>query len=135
MRKGVFTGARLAQSVEHETLNLRVVGSSPTLGGLRFCFFLPTFGFITSSFIRCQLNQLLLNNYCGHCCFKLQSIIPEIASICSNFSKKRDLGYRFQHLRLRPGVPDPRLPGPRFLRGPNPGPAELPLCCVSICPT
>ena len=36
--------ARLAQSVEHETLNLRVVGSSPTLGtdGLffkdfRFC--------------------------------------------------------------------------------------------------
>ena len=26
------TVARLAQSVEHETLNLRVVGSSPTLG-------------------------------------------------------------------------------------------------------
>ena len=25
--------ARLAQSVEHETLNLGVVGSSPTLGG------------------------------------------------------------------------------------------------------
>ncbi|KAM7228005.1 hypothetical protein CapIbe_020459, partial [Capra ibex] len=24
--------ARLAQSAEHETLNLRVVGSSPTLG-------------------------------------------------------------------------------------------------------
>ena len=29
--------ARLAQSVEHETLNLRVVGSSPTLG-VRFFF-------------------------------------------------------------------------------------------------
>ena len=28
--------ARLAQSVEHETLNLRVVGSSPTLGD-KFC--------------------------------------------------------------------------------------------------
>ena len=28
----VVTVARLAQSVEHETLNLRVVGSSPTLG-------------------------------------------------------------------------------------------------------
>ena len=28
------TGARLAQSVEHETFNLRVVGSSPTLGNL-----------------------------------------------------------------------------------------------------
>ena len=27
-----FTTARLAQSVEHETLNLGVVGSSPTLG-------------------------------------------------------------------------------------------------------
>ena len=34
---------RLAQSVEHETLNLRVVGSSPTLGGLIFCFsYLPS---------------------------------------------------------------------------------------------
>ena len=28
--------ARLAQSVEHETLNLRVVGSSPTLGEYHF---------------------------------------------------------------------------------------------------
>ena len=28
--------ARLAQSVEHETLNLRVVGSSPTLGAKTF---------------------------------------------------------------------------------------------------
>ncbi len=28
--------ARLAQSVEHETLNLRVVGSSPTLGAQTF---------------------------------------------------------------------------------------------------
>ena len=27
--------ARLAQSVEHETLNLRVVGSSPTLGAIQ----------------------------------------------------------------------------------------------------
>ena len=36
----LITGARLAQSVEHETLNLRVVGSSPTLGDLVFLFFL-----------------------------------------------------------------------------------------------
>ena len=35
MWKGI-TVARLAQSVEHETLNLRVVGSSPTLGDT-FC--------------------------------------------------------------------------------------------------
>ena len=31
----IGTFARLAQSVEHETLNLRVVGSSPTLGDVR----------------------------------------------------------------------------------------------------
>ena len=30
--------ARLAQSVEHQTFNLRVKGSSPLLGA---CFFLP----------------------------------------------------------------------------------------------
>ena len=29
-----IVAARLAQSVEHETLNLRVVGSSPTLGDI-----------------------------------------------------------------------------------------------------
>ena len=28
--------SRLAQSVEHQTLNLRVVGSSPTLGDICF---------------------------------------------------------------------------------------------------
>ena len=33
----VYYVARLAQSVEHETLNLRVVGSSPTLGAKIFC--------------------------------------------------------------------------------------------------
>ena len=36
--------ARLAQSVEHETLNLRVVGSSPTLGASIL------FGFVISSY-------------------------------------------------------------------------------------
>ena len=33
------TTSRLAQLVEHETLNLRVVGSSPTLGDLLFLTF------------------------------------------------------------------------------------------------
>ena len=32
--------ARLAQSVEHETLNLRVVGSSPTLGDVVLNYFI-----------------------------------------------------------------------------------------------
>ena len=35
----VHQRARLAQSVEHETLNLRVVGSSPTLGANIFLLF------------------------------------------------------------------------------------------------
>ena len=34
-----YSVARLAQSVEHETLNLRVVGSSPTSGASFFFFF------------------------------------------------------------------------------------------------
>ena len=36
------TIARLAQSVEHETLNLRVVGSSPTLGVQLFALAIKT---------------------------------------------------------------------------------------------
>ena len=32
--------ARLAQSVEHQTFNLRVMGSSPISGGTSTCFFL-----------------------------------------------------------------------------------------------
>ena len=42
----VCAAARLAQSVEHETLNLRVVGSSPTLGVVfaAYCGFLPHVG-------------------------------------------------------------------------------------------
>ena len=32
--------ARLAQSVEHQTFNLRVMGSSPISGGTSICFFL-----------------------------------------------------------------------------------------------
>ena len=46
MRRKVdeYTSARLAQSVEHETLNLGVVGSSPTVGesfflNSPFCYF------------------------------------------------------------------------------------------------
>ena len=40
--------ARLAQSVEHETLNLRVVGSSPTLGAT-FCRFSPSLPMLSQS--------------------------------------------------------------------------------------
>ena len=46
--------AWLAQSVEHETLNLRVVGSSPTLGGCSF-FLVLVFQF---SLLLCALLQV-----------------------------------------------------------------------------
>ena len=38
VKRSTTQRARLAQSVEHETLNLRVVGSSPTLGAIIFFF-------------------------------------------------------------------------------------------------
>ena len=41
---GEGAAARLAQAVEHQTLNLRVVGSSPTLGEAFFRFFFRTNG-------------------------------------------------------------------------------------------
>ena len=44
--------ARLAQSVEHETLNLRVVGSSPTLGAKSFS---PIFCALTISIALCLI--------------------------------------------------------------------------------
>ena len=47
--------ARLAQSVEHETLNLRVVGSSPTLGAF--------FTVLKYFFIYIQLIYFLLCNW------------------------------------------------------------------------
>ena len=42
------SAARLAQSVEHETLNLRVVGSSPTLGANIFLYFWTADGSVSS---------------------------------------------------------------------------------------
>ena len=50
--KSATAVARLAQSVEHETLNLRVVGSSPTLGAI----------FV---FLNIMLEYLIGN--CGNC--------------------------------------------------------------------
>ena len=47
--------ARLAQSVEHETLNLRVVGSSPTLGDHFFIF--------CTTLILCTLSVTIKNNF------------------------------------------------------------------------
>ncbi len=47
--------ARLAQSVEHETLNLRVVGSSPTWG--EKAFFIPCVNFLFKQFSRRHANE------------------------------------------------------------------------------
>ena len=60
--------ARLAQSVEHETLNLRVVGSSPTLGEFFYSFIflgapLYIVGLDNGAAIKCflTLSRLLLS--------------------------------------------------------------------------
>ena len=47
--------ARLAQSVEHETLNLRVVGSSPTLGDGAF---------VISTWMEIQVLKIFYKNVC-----------------------------------------------------------------------
>ena len=47
-RRPFIFSARLAQSVEHETLNLGVVGSSPTLGVNFFHIFLQEFMDLTN---------------------------------------------------------------------------------------
>ena len=47
------TTSRLAQLVEHETLNLRVVGSSPTLGDQIFSEIFPS----------CKIKLPILNGY------------------------------------------------------------------------
>ena len=48
--------AWLAQSVEHETLNLRVVGSSPTLGALYVLFSKTLNSPLTTPFISMTLH-------------------------------------------------------------------------------
>ena len=51
---------RLAQSVEHETLNLRVVGSSPTSGAMLLFFFPHQFFLFVIFFLSFLLPVLLL---------------------------------------------------------------------------
>ena len=51
----LFITARLAQSVEHETLNLRVVGSSPTLGASFSSLQQPVHGIIMGRSIFCTI--------------------------------------------------------------------------------
>ncbi len=72
-----FLQARLAQSVEHETLNLRVVGSSPTLGAnvLQHCaVYLQR---SAAKHLRCTLNPedhaTLIANVCH---FPLRAVLP-----------------------------------------------------------
>ena len=60
MKLNDISSARLAQSVEHETLNLRVVGSSPTLGGSIFLIL----SIINSNiFYRIKNFKCVINNY------------------------------------------------------------------------
>ena len=56
--------ARLAQSVEHETLNLRIVGSSPTLGVSIFSVSLPS-GFSVFQRAKQRDTGWLTSGLCG----------------------------------------------------------------------
>ncbi len=59
----ISTSARLAQSVEHETLNLRVVGSSPTLGEKHFFIYNIFFDYANHLDFRNLLNfRASINN-------------------------------------------------------------------------
>ena len=58
-RQALVMTARLAQLVEHETLNLRVVGSSPTLGVVN-----QTGVRLTNFFIRCQKTRKISTSSC-----------------------------------------------------------------------
>ena len=50
--------ARLAQSVEHQTLNLRVVGSSPTADKEFFIlYFVASDALLTGRLVQCKWNQ------------------------------------------------------------------------------
>ena len=58
----MLTCAWLAQSVEHETLNLRVVGSSPTSGGNGVEKYQTTFNSISGQ-VLCLENKVVLNQF------------------------------------------------------------------------
>ena len=50
--------ARLAQSVEHQTLNLRVVGSSPTVDKEFFIlYFVASDALLAGQLVQCKWNQ------------------------------------------------------------------------------
>ena len=65
--------ARLAQSVEHETLNLRVVGSSPTLGAL---------------LLKIIINRMTLEAY--EQSYQHSDLIPDIISLLLHMSPWRN---------------------------------------------
>ena len=62
--------ARLAQSVEHETLNLGVVGSSPTLGDFIFK--------INSENIKVNAEFIALEPYCKTAGFLIEKAFKKI---------------------------------------------------------
>ena len=64
--------ARLAQSVEHQTLNLVVVGSSPTLGDSFFCF-LAFAGLLKGCFSSyAQVRLFLAESYSSSLTYRFQ---------------------------------------------------------------
>ena len=80
--------ARLAQSVEHQTLNLRVVGSSPTLGEAFIRYLLP---FIQRYVVNVVTNSIELDDKATNHSLKTWAVLKFL-----KFSKspRRDLNSR-----------------------------------------
>ena len=83
---------RLAQSVEHETLNLRVVGSSPTLGVILLlfyrCFFVCTSFIAGHSFLTAftsRISSIKAGRFSSEIqmnfCVSANGILPEAISL------------------------------------------------------
>ena len=92
-------GARLAQSVEHQTFNLRVMGSSPISGDhtsffLNFSHLIDVFDFLFFFFNifkhQCGKNKQQMNNFSSACklCLKTELSRTNIFFKTANITMK-----------------------------------------------
>ena len=106
--------ARLAQSVEHETLNLRVVGSSPTSGDklfffsflfICFCSFVFVFVFVFATFIVYYISPIIIILWQDHFVFLPTWILPFLLSSSPLDWGSSAVDIVAQHIKASPWVP------------------------------